>query len=71
MIALHEKYIIDDKGQRTAAIIPMKAWEQIVEALEELDDIRAYDGAKKYPSDAVPLEQAVSESTCLPGERQA
>jgi len=29
--------------------------------LEELDDIRAYDNAKAYPSDAVPLDQAVAE----------
>ncbi|NLI32948.1 MAG: hypothetical protein GX422_09240 [Deltaproteobacteria bacterium] len=36
-------------------------WEQIVEALEEFEDIRAYDEAKREPSELVPFEQAVSE----------
>jgi hypothetical protein len=29
--------------------------------LEELDDIRAYDEAKRHPSETVPFEQAVLE----------
>ena len=39
----------------------MGEWQQILEALEELDAIRGYDEAKRYPSDAVPFEQAVLE----------
>ena len=35
--------------------------EQIIDALEELDDIRAYDEAKSYPTDAITFEQAVIE----------
>ena len=34
---------------------------RIVEELEELDDIRAYDEAKSGPQDAVPFERAVRE----------
>ncbi len=36
-------------------------WERIVEALEELDDIRAYDEAKSGSQETVPFEQAVRE----------
>ena len=36
-------------------------WEKIVEELEELDDLRAYDEAKAGSEDAVPFEQAVRE----------
>lgn len=61
MITLHEDYVVDEHGNRKAAIVPMREWEQILEALEELDDIRAYDEAKGYPSDAVPFERAVLE----------
>jgi hypothetical protein len=34
---------------------------RIVEDLEELDDIRAYDRAKAGPSETIPFDQAVSE----------
>jgi PHD/YefM family antitoxin component YafN of YafNO toxin-antitoxin module len=61
MISLHEDYVVDEHGKRKAVVVPMAEWKQILEALEELDDIRAYDNAKAYPSDAVPLDQAVAE----------
>ncbi|MBT3379078.1 MAG: hypothetical protein HN742_20495 [Lentisphaerae bacterium] len=61
MIALHEDYVVDEQGNRKAVVVPMGEWRQIVEALEELDDVRAYDEVKRYPSDAVPFEQAVLE----------
>ncbi len=61
MIRLHEQYLVDDQGHRTAAVVPIAEWEQILEALEGLDDIRAYDEAKSNPSDPIPFEQAVSE----------
>ncbi len=61
MIALHEDYVVDEQGNRKAVVVPMGEWQQILEALEELDDVRAYDEAKRDPSDAVPFEQAVLE----------
>jgi hypothetical protein len=61
MIQFHEQYLVDDQGNRTAVVVPITAWEQILEALDELDDISAYDEAKQHPSERVPFEQAVSE----------
>ena len=61
MITVHEDYVVDEQGNRKAVVVPMREWEQILEALEELDDISVYDAAKRYPSDAVPFEQAVLE----------
>ena len=59
MIALHENCAVDEQGKRQAAVVPISEWEQILEALEELDDIHAYDEAKGSPSEPVPLPQAV------------
>jgi len=53
--------VVDEGGNRKAAIVPIGEWEQILEALEELEDIRAYDKAKGYPSELVPFERAVLE----------
>lgn len=61
MIALHEDYVVDEQGNKKAVVVPMAEWHQILEALEELDDVRAYDEAKRYPSEAVSFEQAVLE----------
>jgi hypothetical protein len=61
MSVFKEEYVVDAAGNRTAVLVPISAWEEIIEALEELDDIRAYDEAKREPSDAIPFEQALSE----------
>jgi hypothetical protein len=61
MIELHEEYLVDEEGNRKAVVIPISEWQRVVEMLEELDDIRAYDEAKGQPSDPVPFEKAVSE----------
>ncbi len=61
MVDVHPKYLVDEHQQRTAVVLPLEEWERILEELEELDDIRAYDTAKAGPQDAVPLEQAVRE----------
>jgi hypothetical protein len=61
MIELHEEYLVDEEGNRKAVVISIPEWQQIVQQLEELDDILAYDEAKSQPSDAIPFEQAVSE----------
>jgi len=61
MIQFHEQYLVDEEGNRKAVVVPISSWEQILEALDELDDIRAYDEAKREPSNPVPFEQALSE----------
>ena len=61
MIELHEEYLVDEKGNRKAVVLPISGWTKVLELLEELDDIRAYDQAKMGPQDAVPFEQAVRE----------
>jgi hypothetical protein len=61
MVELHEQYLVDDKGHRKAVVLPIAEWEQLLDLLEEIEDIRAYDNAKKRPSEAIPFEAAVSE----------
>ena len=61
MITVHPQYVVDAAETRTAVLIPVAEWEQILEALEELDDIRAYDAAKAGGQEAVPFAQALRE----------
>ncbi len=57
MIDLHPHYIVDDKLNKQSVIIPYDEWEKIVEAMEELENIQAYDKAKAL-NDEVILKEA-------------
>ncbi len=61
MIRFQGHYVVDEEGNRETVVVPISDWEQIVDALEELDHIRAYDDAKADPTEPIPLEQAISE----------
>jgi hypothetical protein len=39
--------------------LPIHEWTGLLDALEELEDIRAYDAAKAQEQETIPFEQAV------------
>lgn len=61
MLALHPDFLIDENRNTKAVVLKMEEWEQILEELEELEDIRAYDKAKQGTDEAIPFKQAVIE----------
>jgi PHD/YefM family antitoxin component YafN of YafNO toxin-antitoxin module len=46
-MTLHPKYITDEKGNKNAVVLPIKEYDRLLEELEDADDIKAYDEAKK------------------------
>jgi hypothetical protein len=61
MIPLHLEFVVDEKENRKAVIVPYDEWRRLMDELEELDDIRAYDRAKAGPDEAIPFEDAVRD----------
>ena len=61
MIVIHPEYLFDDQNRKRAVLLPLSEWEQLLDELEELDDIRAYDQAKTNSSEAIPFEDCVRE----------
>jgi PHD/YefM family antitoxin component YafN of YafNO toxin-antitoxin module len=61
MVTVHPEYVVDEQQNRKAVLLPAAEWDRIVDELEELDDIRAYDGAQPHIADRLPFEQAVRE----------
>jgi len=61
MAALNEKYVINEKGERVSVILDWKEYQTLLEELEELEAIRAYDAAKASGDEAIPFEQAMRE----------
>lgn len=55
------KFITDDHGKKLAVILLIKAYNNMVDDLEELEDIRLYDAAKKGKQKFVDAEQAFRE----------
>lgn len=46
MIAVHPQYITDTAGKKLV-VLPLNEFNTIMEVLEELEDIKLYDEAKK------------------------
>jgi prevent-host-death family protein len=55
------QFLINEKGEKVAVVISIEEYEKILEELEELEDIRAYDEAKASGEVPIPLEQALDE----------
>lgn len=55
------QYLVNDEGQRTAVLLDLETYEELLEAREELDDIRAADAAKAEDPEGLPLAEARAE----------
>ena len=55
------RYLTDDQGNRTAIVLDIADYNRILDELEELEDIRAYDEAKASGEERVPFRQALEE----------
>lgn len=61
MSTVTPRFLVDENQQPTDVVLTIDQWHEILEQLEELEDIQAYDSAKTGPQDAAPLTQAIDE----------
>ena len=61
MRAGHERFVTDKDGKRIAVLLDMDEYTALLQELEELEALKAYDAAKSTPDDAIPLDQALAE----------
>jgi PHD/YefM family antitoxin component YafN of YafNO toxin-antitoxin module len=54
------QFIVDEKGKQMGVLLSMKAYQRIMEDLEELEAIRAYDAAKASGEKPIRLEEAIA-----------
>jgi hypothetical protein len=50
------QYVVDKDGKRTAVLLPIEVFEELVEAAEDLEDIQAADEARAEGGEDVPWE---------------
>ena len=56
-----EQYVVDKQGKPVSVLLNMRAYHKILDELEELAAIRAYDAAKASKEKSIPFEQAIAE----------
>jgi hypothetical protein len=61
MVAMNERFVVDKDGNRIGVYLDIEDYRKLMEALEALEEIRAYDEAKASNDEAIPFEQAVKE----------
>jgi hypothetical protein len=58
-MTLHPQFVTDSNGKAVSVILPMKEFQSILEELEELEDIKLYDKAKKNDDGVrIPMDEA-------------
>ncbi|MEE9201996.1 MAG: hypothetical protein V3U31_02230 [Dehalococcoidia bacterium] len=61
MQELKEQFIVNEAGERVGVVLDIGVYRKLLEELEELESIRAYDRAKGSGDEAVPFQQATEE----------
>lgn len=44
---METQFLTDEKGNRTAVLLPIKKYNKLIEKLEDLEDVRLYDESKR------------------------
>jgi hypothetical protein len=60
-MVLQERFIVDKNGKRIGVLLDIEDYHRLLEELEELEALRAYDAAKASGDEVLPLEQALTE----------
>jgi hypothetical protein len=61
MSTFKENFIVDENGSRVGVVLDIADYRKLLEDLEELDAIRAYDEARASGDEAISFEEAVAE----------
>ncbi len=56
-----ERFLVDEEGHKLGVVLDIAEYKEMLEDLEELASIRAYDAAKASGDEVVPFEQALQE----------
>ena len=59
--AMKVQFVTDDKGQPSGVFMTMKQYQKLLQELEELDAIRAYDKAKAQRGTTRPFDAFLQE----------
>jgi PHD/YefM family antitoxin component YafN of YafNO toxin-antitoxin module len=56
MAKFKENYVVDEQGNPIGVVLDIADYRKLLEELEELESIRAFDAAKVTGDEAIPFE---------------
>jgi hypothetical protein len=65
-VDLKGRFVVDDTGNRVAVLLNIDEYQKVLEVLEEMETINAYDEAKASNDEIIPFGQAVREIESRP-----
>jgi hypothetical protein len=60
-LELNERFVVDETGSRIAVLLDIEEYQKVLDALEELEAISAYDDANAEEDEVITFEQAIAE----------
>lgn len=61
MTRYKERYLVDESGKRIGVFLDIADYQKILEELEELESIRAFDKAKAADDEVIGFEDAIAQ----------
>lgn len=61
MATLNEQYVVDHEGKRIAILLGVADYTRLMEEVEELACLRAFDEAVQSGDESLPFDQAIAE----------
>ena len=61
MPTIKEQVVTDKSGKAVGVFLDIDEYRRLLDQLEELESVRAYDAAKASGDEAIPFEQAITE----------
>ncbi len=58
---LQVKYVVDDRGNKSAVIVEYELWEELIARLEDLEDALEMRRLRERNEESIPWEQAKAE----------
>jgi hypothetical protein len=59
------QYITNDQGEKLSVILPIDEYERMLSELEDIDDVRLFDEAKKDNTPSMPFDEYVKQRYSL------
>jgi len=59
MAIVKERYLTDESGERVSVVLDLAEYRKLLDQIEELESIRAYDAAKASGETPVPFDEAL------------
>jgi hypothetical protein len=55
------EFVVDERDRRVAVVLPIAEYKKLLEAAEDLEDIRAADAARAEGGEPIPWEEVKAE----------